>query len=82
MTCYTKKSYQCEAVQWTGENEPDILAFIGDAHISTDDQVILMVTLHGRGNAKAHAGDWIVSCCESGFSTVSNEDFVENYQEA
>lgn len=58
MAKYRKKPVEIEAIQWTGENAKEILAFAKDSYIDKDNYTLKIDTLEGTHIASR--GDYII----------------------
>lgn len=90
---YRKKPVVIEAVQWTGENLREVLAFTGkhprfhewfrdfDAyseHVAKDRNVFKILTL--EGTMEASPGDWIIKGVAGEFYPCRPDIFAATYE--
>jgi hypothetical protein len=80
MAKYRKKPVVIEAVQWTGENAPEIAAFFGqDGHFGLHpDNTWSIITL--ERTMTACPGDWIIRGIEREFYPCKPDIFAETYE--
>ena len=78
MPKFRKKPVVIEAVQYTGRNAMDILAFAQTSEISEDlGGGIEIPTL--EGTMRADIGDWIIRGVKDEFYPIKNDIFLVTY---
>lgn len=79
---FRKKPVVVEAVRWTGENIPEILAFAGDdervLRLGDGPGAIGIVTL--EGTMFAYPGDWIIKDIKNELYPCKSEIFLATYE--
>ena len=95
MEKYRKKPVVIEAVQWTGENLAEVLAFTGkhpdwdkwfdsfeqyEDYVRVDGSVFKIKTL--EGTMAASPGDWIIKGVNGEFYPCKPDVFAATYEEA
>lgn len=78
---YVKKPIEIEALEWTGENTTEILAFCSDcySYVRDDKPVLAINTL--EGNMTASLGDYVIKGLIGEFYACKPEVFVKTYEE-
>ena len=76
---YIKKPIAIEAIEWTGENQEDVLAFCGNNTTYDDREGIVIDTLEGR--MKSVVGDFIIKGVRGEVYPCKSEIFKETYEE-
>lgn len=79
MAKYMRKSYEVNAVQWTGNNEQEVDKFLhgmGRKARYTDD----FVFSDGTGARCVHVGGWIVEEDSGYYHILSNMEFHKEYE--
>ena len=82
MDFYRKKPVVIVAVQWTGSNVDEVLAFIhtkGSAYRAAD-HAIMIETL--EGTMRADKGDWIIKGVSGEFYPCKPDIFEKTYESA
>lgn len=80
MAKYRKKPVEIEAIQWTGENAKEILAFAKDSYIDKDNYTLKIDTLEGTHIASR--GDYIIKGVKGEIYPCKPEIFEMAYEEA
>lgn len=75
---YRKRPVVIEAIQYTGDNLRDVLAFIGNAPVRTDREVFKILTL--EGTMEASPGDWIIKGVAGEFYPCKPDIFTATYE--
>ena len=76
---YRKKPVVIEAVQFTGKNQCDVVAFTGDvAGVTSEDGDLMIVTL--EGSLRASPGDWIIKGVKNEFYPCKPDIFEATYE--
>jgi hypothetical protein len=74
---FRKKPVVVEAVLWTGENEEEMLAFLGDAYFNHGGTL----KIHTReGLMEGLPGAWIIKGVKGEFYPCAPEIFVATYE--
>lgn len=81
MPKYVKKPVVIEAVQWTGENTNDILAFCDDCFSYEKNNVRILVINTLEGTMKASPMDFIIKGVKGEFYACKPDVFVMTYDE-
>ena len=77
---FRKKPVVIEAVQFTGENDPEIKAFCPKAYDPYDTRVLMAIpTLEGE--MTAHIGDWIIKGIKGEYYPCKPDIFEATYEE-
>lgn len=79
MARYRKKPVVIEAVQWTGDNEGDVINFAGES-LMVDDFGIYIHTLEGWMIVRK--GDYIIKGVRGEFYSCREDIFLETYEKA
>lgn len=90
---YRKKPVVIQAMQWTGENLAEVLAFTGkhpswdkhfasfdayQAHVQADRNAFKIITL--EGTMEATPGDWIIKGVKGEFYPCKPDIFAATYE--
>jgi hypothetical protein len=78
MTKYRKKPIVIDAMQWTGDNQDEVLKFIGGDHWWDQDGPILVMS-GGVGEVRAEIGDWIIRGVNGEFYPCKPDIFAWTY---
>jgi hypothetical protein len=78
---YTKKPVEIEALQWTGENTKEIVAFCSDCFSYQKDNVNVLVINTLEGTMKASIGDYVIKGIKGEFYACKPDIFVMTYDE-
>ena len=88
----TKKPVTIEAIQWTGENLEELIAFTGksdrfdewfpswsdyEKHVKSEGYTFKVITL--EGNMTAHVGDYIIKGVQGEFYPCKPDIFKATY---
>lgn len=78
---FVKKPVKVQAVQWTGDNNGEVLKFVGHARFvySLNSYSVLIETL--EGNYYAKRGDWIIQGVNGEFYPCKPDIFEKTYEE-
>lgn len=80
---YRKKPVVIDAIQWTGDNEPEIMKFTNGIAIADDNPSPDYLTIPTKeGNMKADLGDWIIKGVKGEFYPCKPDIFEATYDEA
>lgn len=80
MKHYSKKPVIIEAIQWTGENTDEVLAFAkGCTPYKTNHNILAIETLEGV--MQASVGDYIIKGVKGEFYPCKPEIFESTYEE-
>jgi len=79
MGFYRKKPVIVEAVQWSGSNWHEVLAFAGGDNVFTSGSELNVVTLEGPLHASP--GDWIIKGVQGEFYPCKPDIFEATYEE-
>lgn len=78
---YRKKPVEIEALQWTGQNTTDILAFCHDCFSYQKDNVNVLVINTLEGTMKATIGDYVIKGVKGEFYACKADIFYMTYDE-
>lgn len=78
---YVKKPIEIEALEWTGENTTEILAFCSDCYSYERSNAPVLVINTLEGNMTASLGDFIIKGLIGEFYACKPEVFVKTYEE-
>lgn len=81
MLKYVKKPVVIEAVQWTGENTNEILAFCDDCFSYEKNDVRILVINTLEGTMKASPMDFIIKGVKGEFYACKPDVFAMTYDE-
>lgn len=76
MAKYCKKPVEIEAIQWNGENESEIKAFVGDAAQFTATSLAIKTL---EGTMIAQVGDFIIRGVDGEFYPCKPDIFEKTY---
>jgi hypothetical protein len=78
---YRKKPVVIEAVQWTGNNDDDIMEFVSTGRFGDDDDDgVYIMTLEGE--MRASVGDYIIKGVQGEFYPCKPDIFEQTYEPA
>jgi hypothetical protein len=78
---FRKKPVEIQAIQWTGDNWPEIQTFCSTARNPTEaNQSLVIPTL--EGNHLANRGDWIIKGVKGEFYPCKPDIFEATYDAA
>lgn len=78
---YRKKPVVIEAVQWTGNNDDDIMEFVPTGRFGDDDDGgVYIMTLEGE--MRASVGDYIIKGVQGEFYPCKPDIFEQTYEPA
>ena len=80
---YRKKPVEIEALQWSGSNWHEMLAWVkweghGDVWVTDGDKLIIPTL---EGDMTASPGDWIIRGVKGEHYPCRNDIFLETYEE-
>ena len=75
---YRTKPCEIEAIQWTGNNEEEILSFVKNKHYISFDGDLYLITLEGE--MKANVGDYIIKGLRGDFYPCKPDVFQKKYE--
>lgn len=78
MARFRKKPVIIEAIQWTGENREQVLAFCPSAYWTSRDGMIVPTL---EGNHFANEGDWIIRGIKGEFYPCKPDVFAATYDQ-
>lgn len=78
MPKFRKKPVIIEAVQWTGNNGQEILAFCPNAKLHFSDKLTIPTL---EGEMTADAGDWIIKGVKGEFYPCKPDIFSATYEQ-
>jgi len=78
---YVKKPVEIEAIQWTGENTKEILAFCHDCFSYQKNDVNVLVINTLEGTMKGSIGDFIIKGVKGEFYACKPDVFMLTYDE-
>lgn len=88
MPRYRSKPVEVEALQWTGDNEDELRAFVGDLFEAVapedrgddpDQTAAVLDTRHGAWRC-VYVGQWIVKGVKGEVYPVADDVFAETYE--
>jgi len=82
MTKYRKRPLIVEAIQWTGDNTPEVSAFLGDRLMgySNSHDYLVFRTHPFKASYRVNPGDWVVKDIDGEFVAVRPEVFEVAYE--
>jgi hypothetical protein len=79
MGYYRKKPVVIEAIQWIGDNEPEIAEFVTVEHsFEYPESTVTIPTL--EGNLTASSGDWVIKGIQGEFYPCKPDIFEATYE--
>jgi hypothetical protein len=81
MPRFRKKPVEIEAIQFTGRNDEEVLAFVGENAFdpNSDRPTIVIRTL--EGDMTAEVGDWVIRGVQGEFYPCKPDIFAATYEE-
>jgi hypothetical protein len=80
MTFYRKKPVVIQAVQWTGENNVEILQFCSSCYITSSGKSKDLVVSTLEGDMSASVGDFIIKGVKGEFYPCKEDIFDLTYE--
>jgi hypothetical protein len=80
MTFYRKKPVVIQAVQWTGENNIEILNFCSTCYITSSGKTKDLVITTLEGDMSASVGDFIIKGIKGEFYPCKEDIFDMTYE--
>jgi hypothetical protein len=80
MTFYRKKPVVIQAVQWTGENNTEILHFCSTCYITSSGKSKDLVVSTLEGDMSASVGDYIIKGVKGEFYACKSDIFDMTYE--
>jgi hypothetical protein len=80
MTFYRKKPVVIQAVQWTGENNTEILHFCSTCYITSSGKAKDLVVSTLEGDMSASVGDYIIKGVKGEFYPCREDIFDMTYE--
>ena len=80
MTFYRKKPVVIQAVQWTGENNVEILQFCSSCYITSSGKSKDLVVSTLEGDMSASVGDFIIKGVKGEFYPCKDDIFDLTYE--
>ena len=80
MTFYRKKPVVIQAVQWTGENNVEILQFCSNCYITSSGKTKDLVITTLEGDMSASTGDYIIKGVKGEFYPCREDIFDLTYE--
>jgi hypothetical protein len=80
MTFYRKKPVVIQAVQWTGENNVEILQFCSTCYITSSGKTKDLVITTLEGDMSASTGDYIIKGVKGEFYACREDIFDLTYE--
>jgi hypothetical protein len=80
MTFYRKKPVVIQAVQWTGENNTEILHFCSSCYITSSGKSKDLVVSTLEGDMSASVGDFIIKGVKGEFYPCKEDIFDMTYE--
>ena len=80
MTFYRKKPVVIQAVQWTGENNVEILQFCSTCYITSSGKTKDLVITTLEGDMSASVGDYIIKGVKGEFYPCREDIFDLTYE--
>jgi hypothetical protein len=81
MTFYRKKPVVIQAVQWTGENNIEILNFCSRCYITSSGKTKDLIVSTLEGDMSALVGDYIIRGVKGEFYPCKEEIFHMTYED-
>lgn len=79
---YVKKPIKVRAVQWTGDNTSEIIAFAGNKYIIRESKIVKELMLIGIvKSANADVGDYIIEGVDGDYYTCKPDVFEKIHEE-
>jgi len=78
MSKFRKKPVVIEAVQWLGDNHPEVTRFQGGCAEYEGDKVVIQTL---EGEMRASVGDWIIKGVNGEFYPCKPDIFAMTYEE-
>ena len=80
MTFYRKKPVVIQAVQWTGENNTEILHFCSTCYITSSGKAKDLIVSTLEGDMSASVGDFIIKGVKGEFYACKPDIFDMTYE--
>ena len=80
MTFYRKKPVVIQAVQWTGENNVEILQFCSNCYITSSGKTKDLIISTLEGDMSASTGDYIIKGVKGEFYACRKDIFDLTYE--
>jgi hypothetical protein len=80
MTFYRKKPVVIQAVQWTGENNTEILHFCSTCYITSSGKAKDLIVSTLEGDMSASTGDFIIKGVKGEFYACKPDIFDMTYE--
>ena len=80
MTFYRKKPVVIQAVQWTGENNVEILQFCSNCYITSSGKTKDLIISTLEGDMSASTGDYIIKGVKGEFYPCREDIFDLTYE--
>ena len=80
MTFYRKKPVVIQAVQWTGENNVEILQFCSNCYITSSGKTKDLIISTLEGDMSASTGDYIIKGVKGEFYPCREDIFDMTYE--
>jgi len=80
MTFYRKKPVVIQAVQWTGENNVEILQFCSNCYITSSGKTKDLIISTLEGDMSASKGDYIIKGVKGEFYPCKEDIFDLTYE--
>jgi len=80
MTFYRKKPVVIQAVQWTGENNTEILHFCSSCYITSSGKTKDLIISTLEGDMSASVGDYVIRGVAGEFYACKPEIFDVTYE--
>jgi hypothetical protein len=81
MPRFVKKPIEIEAIQWTGENTKEILAFCFECFSYEKDDFAVLVINTLEGSMQASIGDYVIRGIKGEFYACKPDIFLLTYSE-
>jgi hypothetical protein len=81
MPRFVKKPIEIEAIQWTGENTKEILAFCSECFSYEKDDFAVLVINTLEGTMQASIGDYVIRGIKGEFYACKPDIFLLTYSE-
>lgn len=80
MPKFRKKPVVIEAIQFTGKNAQEVLDFIGESHVVSDNCVRIAIKASDGYHRLANVDDWVVKGIAGEFCLCKPEIFADTYE--
>jgi len=75
---FRKKPVVIEAIQWTGDNNSEVMDFMGQSWVNMNPDILTIPTL--EGSISASKGDWIIRGVKGEFYPCKPDILEQTYE--